>query len=151
MFFWNGEEIEEISIDLSLVSLGEHELKIEAQDEAGNVAEEIVATIVATTVATIHENIVHYYELDLINKHASRVLGSQVKHLEKMFEFRSQFEKHFFWMHKRHKKRILRRIDRIIEFRIERLVRLTEIFESRGYIKDPAGELLKESLEFLKN
>jgi len=81
--FWDAKTYVKNSIDLSLVSLGEHIFKIIAKDYAGNSAENQIKLNVTTNPKAMMENVEHYFKLGLIkNKGEKNLLIAKISIIE---------------------------------------------------------------------
>ena len=81
--FWDAKTYVKNSIDLSLVSLGEHIFKIKAKDYAGNSAEDQIKLNVTTNPRAMMENVEHYFKLELIkNKGEKNLLMAKLAIIE---------------------------------------------------------------------
>ena len=81
--FWDAKTYVKNSIDLSLVSLGEHIFKIIAKDYAGNSAENQIKLNITTNPRAMMENVEHYFKLGLIkNKGEKNLLMAKLAIIE---------------------------------------------------------------------
>jgi hypothetical protein len=79
---YDGKDLRNDKIDLSLEKLGQHTILITAQDEAGNASEETINFKIIADIDSIAKNIDHYFELGLIKDLETRdFLKSKVSEL----------------------------------------------------------------------
>jgi pimeloyl-ACP methyl ester carboxylesterase len=149
--FFDNKVLEENRIDLSLQFLGEHQFKVEATDEAGNMSQEEINFSVSTDINALTDNINHYYELGLIkNQKIKKYLNIKLRSIERLIKFKQRMENHP-RMHKKFKKRITRNIDRIIKRHINRTVwQVKKNRKIKRNINEKTRELIIEQLKYIK-
>lgn len=142
----DGEVFEEDQIDLSLLPLGEHELRISVQDEAGNMGEDTVSFSTRTSFAALKRNISHYHSEGLIKKSSVRnQLLTEVSRIEILLQLR-EFLAAFPgpWL-RQAREALNHEIDQVRKH----FTTLVEKQASRGIIISPADEKLLESIASL--
>ena len=136
-------------VDLSLEHLGEHTLKIAAQDEAGNIGKREVIFKVITNLEAIRHNVDHYYDLKLIKtKSEKRYLKMRLRHLKLLESLLKRIEKSQ-KISDRAKHRLKVILKRRVNHRLNQLIKHIQR-KSGKTINSKAAELLVESLEKVK-
>lgn len=137
-------------MDLSLLHLGEHALKITATDEAGNEGEEEVVFKTVASLQSIKDNIIHYEELGFIKgKNTKRKLLSIFREVEVIIKVLDRLEGRTNISDKV-KERIALIVKRNINRKVDKLIRGIGRYEKKEYIGHLVRELLVESLDFVK-
>lgn len=141
----DGESYAKSDIDLSLLPLGAHALKVTAADETGNAGEASVNFTIETSWDALLKNIDHYAALKLFkNKGEARMLRTQIAHLRQTAEFLEKYDAFFRWHPG------LRSIfEREIERRLSALEKYVK-HRSGKSIDPSAADRLVESMEALK-
>lgn len=139
--FLDGVAVSSLQIDLALEKLGEHKLKITAEDEAGNKNEQEISFTVNANINSIVDNVGHYYDLGFIadekNKDFLLVKLSEISHI---FEMLAKMEGKTL-PYNNQAKLLNKKVDDLIGF-------IQDKFSAT--ILSPAKELLVESLEGIK-
>lgn len=139
--YYDENEFSAEKINLYFEHLGEHSLKITAEDEAGNKAENEIKFTVVATIDSIIENVGTYEELGLVDSTEAKFLLVKLKVIKQLAgrisgkenaaeNFREQTNRHIDWL---------------IEYISEKSDK-----KSKGEIREPAKSLLIESLNFIK-
>jgi len=149
--YFDDQMLSADKIDLSLLHLGIHEIKITATDEAGNKSEEEKVNFeITTNINAIQANLDHYYDLKLITKIKTKYkLELELKVIENMQGLLHVFENKL--MPKWAKNKVVANLKREINHKIDKLIR--DIQSQKNFsetIKSPAKELLLESLKAIK-
>ena len=142
----DGEAYAKADIDLSLLALGAHTLKLTATDEAGNTGEAQADFTLETSWEALLENIDHYAALGLLkNKGERKMLENNMRRLGETAEILEKYDV-FFRLHPK-----LRDIfEREIAHRLSILQRYVKQRSAKSI--DPlAAERLMESMEALKS
>lgn len=139
--YYDGNEFFAEKIDLYFEHLGEHSLKIAAEDEAGNKAENEVKFTVIATIDSITENVGTYEKFGLVDSAEAKFLLVKLKVIKQLAERTSGKEN----AAENFKEQTNRHIDWLIEYISEKSDK-----KSKGEIREPAKSLLIESLKFIK-
>jgi pimeloyl-ACP methyl ester carboxylesterase len=147
----DGENFAESEIELWLMKVGEHKLKIEAQDEAGNVSEKESLFRSEASFRSVIDNVGRYYESGLITSRKEKdFLIQTLKKMQTIDNFRRWLTDHqIFFRQKRALDRILRNLDRAMEREIKFLIKRIENKEGKT-VASQAADLLTDSLEYIR-
>lgn len=147
----DGENFAESEIELWLMKVGEHKLKIEAQDEAGNVSEEESLFRSEASFRSVIDNVGRYYESGLITSRKEKdFLIQTLKRMQTIDNFRRWLtDRQIFFRQKRALDRILRNLDRAMEREIKFLIKRIENKEGKT-VASQAAVLLIDSLEYIR-
>ncbi len=133
-------------IDLSLEDLGNHNIVISAEDEAGNQSSERVEFIHATNIDSIISNVKHYCKLGLIKNIRTEIeLEIKLRNIKSEMQLLNFFENK--WMPKWAKERVIENLKMQINHQIDMLINQ---IKSKKDITSRAKEFLTESLEAIK-
>ncbi len=136
-------------IDLSLEHLGNHQLKITAQDEAENQAEENVSFSITTNISAIIDNLNHYYDLKLITSEKDKeFLEHQLKILEKNLTLLEKIREND-KIKPRVKESLIKLFEKLANRHIDLLIKFVET-NRRGAFTEQVQELLIESLNSIR-
>lgn len=147
--FFDGQEITESNIDLSLQNLGEHKLKVTAQDEEGNLGEKEVAFQIVTNIDSIVDNVSHYADLGMIEKNTEKkLLKLELKKIDFLMNLLEEIKVNPKLSDKA-KAKLIRVSVRSINYQIDSTVKYIQK-QTGKTINSQASELLIESLEYIK-
>jgi len=136
-------------IDLSLLPLGKHSLKIMAEDEAKKQSEKTLEFETKTDISAIIDNVDHYYALKLIqNKKTKLFLDVKLKNIRTKMGLLFLLENHWFpW---RGKEKVMLALKREINREIGALIQDIGNKKKLNGMTEMAKELLVESLGAVK-
>lgn len=148
--FFDGNQIEDSKVDLSLQNLGSHSISVSAEDEAGNETVEKVDFEIITSIGAIISNVNHYSKLKLITSwKTKRTLEVKLRNIRERMKLLNIFESK--WMPKWAKNKVVENLKREINREIDHLISQIENDKKMNQaILSPAKELLVENLNYLK-
>ena len=142
------ENFSKPSIDLSLEHLGNHEFKVTATDEAGNLSQAETNFTSKTSLDAIQNNANHFWELGLLKKKFVRkYLAIRLKHLEYLFNLLEKTKNSN--LKPKPKQAAIEALKRAINADIDRLIRQLNR-KSPCWIDPKAAELIIEDLNFIR-
>jgi len=141
-------------IDLSLIGLGNHELKVEAEDNTGNIAESMVQFETHTTLESLKDNLEHYWQEGLITKFGTYMkLKAKLIGLENIFKTKTELEAKTAntpWYLKHAFNKGLNGLNKAISKQFNQFIK--EVKKAKGKtIDEPAADLLIEQVEYLQD
>lgn len=146
----DGSEIKADEMDLALLSLGDHNLIITAQDKAGNVGVQEIKFKISTDLASIIANVRHYAALKLItNRGTETSLEARLRSIQGQARLLAVFQSR--WLPRFLRDRLAANFQENIRRRIAELE--TQLQKNKKFQKTivpRARELLLEDLESLK-
>jgi len=146
----DNEIFTEEELELPMMLLGEHELKVTAKDMAENEAVETVTFNLKTNIESLIENIDYYYDNDLIDKKSTkRFIENHLRQIKKLIDHKEKVLNHFKF-HRKYKKRLERVFDRIINKRIDLLIKHLNRQSEKEKINFFVIERLIEGLEHVR-
>ena len=132
-----------LQIDLSLQKLGEHTLKITATDETGNQGEKELKFTVVTSVDAISKNISHYRQIGLItDQKTANALQIRIRLISGTLDLIAK-------MSEKERAKAEKALIKVLNKEIDNMMDQVQ-GKLAGTIKAPAGELLVESLNYIK-
>jgi len=137
-----------LDIDLPLQATGNHSIKVEAWDEAGNKSEKLVKFTISASVDSILSNINYYESLGLLKKSQRVVLVAQLKALKAQLVVLDKLQANT-KLPARTKIAAITALEKTINKQIDSLIILVEKMAGRG-VGDKAAELLIDSLKYVK-
>ncbi len=147
--YYDGNKFTASEIDLSLENLGDHKIKITAQDEAKNPAEKTAEFAITADISAIIDNARHYYDSGLIkNEKDKKFLENQLRILEKNLALLEKIKKND-KIKPRAKRELTELFEKLANRHIDLLVKLIET-NRRNAFAEKAQELLIESLDFIR-
>ncbi len=147
--YYDGNKFTASEIDLSLENLGDHKIKITAQDEAGNSTEEETNFPIITGISAIINNINYYHELGLIkNEKDKKFLENQLKILEKNLALLEKIKKND-KIKPGAKRELTELFEKLANKHIDLIIQFIET-NRRNAFAEKAQELLIESLNFIR-
>lgn len=142
----DGEVFTGEEMALPMLPLGQHELKVTAKDEAENQAEAAVEFALTTNIKSLIKNVDYYYGQGLITKkQEKKFLKNQLRQIKWLIKHKKCVLRHFKFYAK-HLRRLDRMFDRIIDKRIDWLIKHIERRTDKT-IDSLAAERLVEGLE----
>lgn len=171
--YFDNEILNTRTIDLFHKSLGEHTIKIIAQDKAGNEGQIEVIIRVITDLSSLKQDINRSHQEELINDKAYNKLKKEVENIEKINEKR---QKHLAKRTQKQKQildkclnkngqefcenkigttfdRINQKIDiiteKIINIKYKLLLKKLNIYFKLGWITEEGNDILKEEINYL--
>lgn len=144
--YLDGNPLLETSLDLSLLSLGVHEILVEALDESGNIGNAKISFIIEASVDSIAANLKHFTTLGYVSQKDADFISTKLREVSHTDDFIFKFNE----------KQNLK--DKPAETIFSNLIRhnnkkiddIVEFVQLKTDILSPAKELLVESLKFLK-
>ncbi len=147
--YYDGNKFTENSLDLSLEHLGNHQIKITAQDEALNESEKTASFSVATSISAMMDNVNHYDDLKLIkNKKDKEFLENQLKILKNNLTLLEKIKEND-KTKPRIKKELTELFEKLANRHIDLLIKFIET-NRRNAFTEQARELLREALNFIR-
>ncbi|MEK9151387.1 MAG: right-handed parallel beta-helix repeat-containing protein [Patescibacteria group bacterium] len=145
----DGNAFSQTTIDLSLQTLGNHMLSVQATDEAGNVAHQSVSFENTVTFGSLRNNLDHYLSLGLIKKKEDvKYIQAHLRYFEKLQEIIDHLDQIRYFPPKA-KERLLehfqKELDHMQEEFIEYLLKRTV----KGAIAPLAKDRIVEAVERL--
>lgn len=144
----DNQEITESKIDLSMLNLGNHTIKITAIDKANNTQEKEITFSITTNIKAIQENIKKYYEKRLIkSKQQKNMLLVSLDVIEQKLNFLEMIENnpHISQKAKETIKKIVKKqIEQHIDFLIKQINQKQKYYDAKVKI------LLIEDLQWLE-
>jgi len=140
--------IVEDKLDLSLLKLGEHKLRIEAVDEVGNTTVEGAIFNIHTDIYALEDNINHFYDLGLIKSNQERkMLINNLKVIKKEIEFYNSIKNNIFI-----KKKVKNILLEIIENQIQNHINIIKkkIEQDKKSYDIIIKKMIIDDLEFIK-
>ncbi|MFA6383652.1 MAG: hypothetical protein WCX17_04510 [Parcubacteria group bacterium] len=145
--FLDGIEIGSLQIDLALQKLGEHSVKVTAEDEAGNKSDKMVEFTVSTDIDAIMANVSHYYDLKLIrNKSTKNILEARLRVMQNLSNNMLMIQNNP-WIPQKTRAILAENFQKIINFQIDQII---QVIQKNANILQPAEHLLIESLDSIK-
>ena len=147
--YLNGQQTSENKIDLAMLNLGSHIIKITATDKAGNIQEKEITFSTTTNLQAIKDNIQKYYDAKLIkSKQQKNVLLVSLDIIEQRLEFLEMIENNQYISQKA--KSIIRDIVRKqIGEHVEFLIK--QVNHQQRFYDAETKQLLIEDFEWLGN
>jgi len=147
--YLDDQQISDNKIDLSMLSLGNHALKIIATDKAGNIQEKEIAFSTTTSLQAIKDNVQKYYDAKLIrSKQQKNVLLVSLEIIEQRLAFLEMIKNNPHISQKA-KNMIAMIVKKQIEQHVEFL--LKQINHQQKYYDAKIKQLLIEDLQWLEN
>lgn len=148
---YDGNIMDNLSVDLSLEKLGEHVVSIVAIDEAGNGSEVAQASFnVDTDIDSISKNVKHYFSLGLIKKRSTEFfLEVKLRNIQELMKLLNTCQSRF--MPQWAKNRVIENLKRNINHQINELERQIQYNKNLKRTIDPKiQEIILENLEAVK-
>lgn len=139
--YLDDDLFDDSEINLAFKKTGMHNFKVEAEDEAGNVAEKETEFNVITDYNSLLSNLKTYKDSKLIKTKNYRFLKLQLEYLERLNNFKNTL---YFWNHNRRVKNIF---ERIIDDRLQNLIWLV----NKRIKNSQAKKLIIDQMEFIRN
>ena len=141
-------------IDLSLIGLGNHELKVEAEDNTGNIAESMVLFETHTTLDALKDNLEYYWQKGLITRFGTYIkLKAKLIGLTGIFEAKSKLKTkadNVPWYLKHAFNKGLNGLNKAISKHFNQFIK--EVKKAKGKsIDSNAADLLVEQVEYLQD
>lgn len=145
----NGNAFSQPTIDLSLQTLGNHILSVQASDEAGNEAHQSVSFENTVTFASLRNNLDHYLSLGLIKKKEEvKHIREFLRYFEKLEEFVAHLEQISYFPPKA-KERIMKHLHKEAEHMKKEFIKYLSKKTAKGAIAPEAKDRIVEAVEML--
>lgn len=145
----DGNAFSQPTIDLSLQTLGNHMLSVQATDEAGNEALQSASFENTVTFASLRNNLDHYLSLGLIKKKEEvKHIREFLRYFEKLEEFIAHLEQISYFPPKA-KERITKHLHKEAEHMKKEFIKYLSKKTTKGAIAPEAKDRIVEAVEML--
>ena len=147
----DNEMFTEEKIKFPLMNLGEHNFQIIAKDESENQSQSQIDFTLKTDLDSLIKNTDYYYRNNLItNRGIKRVIQNHLEQTQKLIDYKNKIIS-CYKFHSRQIRLLENIFNKIIERRIELIIKYIHWGEKRGFIEDVTSERLTEGLKYIKN